>query len=448
MSKPPHLTILGAGVCGLYAALTALRKGAKVTIIEKNTHPGGLAAGFKRGPNFFDQGVHMLHATDQEIYHDIARLMADERLPVTLDARIRWNGRSYRYPLKGLDILAGMNPTQLIRCSLGLLTAEIKNRLNHTQASAITAEDALIATYGSPLYEFFFKEFTHKYWSIHPAELSAEFVRRKMPRLNALDLVKKCLPRFKSKQSPDLVVESALAEETLHYSATGSETLPRVLAREVESLGGTIIYGATITQINGTEIHLTNQILPTDKILSTIPLPLLVDLHPTAPAPVKEAARNLHYKPIATYGLLVRKPKCLESLYTYYRDRIFHRVGDPKNAGLNVRPDDHSVLIVEMTCNEDDSKWNDAPEVRQQVIDDLAAEDICQPQEIIEWHHFTNPHGYPIYRLNFDNHLETINQWLHSRKHLLSTGRQGSFSYPGMHNAMRMGEVSANELLT
>jgi len=448
MPQPPHITILGAGVCGLYAALTALRKGAQVTVIEKNSHPGGLAAGFKRRQNHFDQGVHMLHAFDQEIYDDIAQLMGEERIPVTLDARILWNGRSYRYPLKGLEILAGMDPAQLLHCTLGLILAGVDDRLNQTRASAITAEDALIATYGTPLYEFFFEEFTHRYWNIHPARLSAEFVRRKMPRLKILDLVRKCLPVVLKGPSNQLVVENALSEETLHYSATGSETLPRVLAQEVLKLGGNIIYGATISKLDEQQIHLGEQIFPLDKVISTIPLPTLIQLHQDAPETVRRAAENLHYKAIVTYGLLVRKPKCLDGLYTYYRDRIFHRVGEPKNAGMQVTPADHTILIVEMTCDINDPKWNDAPETRQQIIADLIAESICEAAEIIEWHHFTNPHGYPIYRLGFDAHLAEISSWLQRPASLISTGRQGAFTYPGMHSAMRMGHTAALTLLT
>ncbi len=447
MSRPEHLTILGAGVCGLYAALTALRQGARVTLIEKNEHPGGLAAGFKRGANHFDQGVHMLHAADAGIYQDLAQLMAEERLPVTLDARIRWNNRSFRYPLKGLDILAGMNPFQLVRCTFGLTLAEVKNRLKHTQAAALTAEDALIATYGAPLYRFFFEDFTHKYWNIHPSELSAEFVRRKMPRLNVLDLVKKCLPRFLDRKSKGSIVESALADETLHYSATGAETLPRVLAREVGKLGGIIHYGAKISKISPTHVHLSDQTVPYQRLLSTIPLPSLIDCLAHAPAAVRAAAQHLHYKPIATYGLLVSKEKCLEGLYTYYRNRIFHRVGEPKNAGLKITPPDHTVLIVEMTCDRLDSKWNDTPETRQSVLADLTAEGICHPDDITEWHHFTNPHGYPIYRLDFEKHLNIVQHWLDSQDHLRSTGRQGAFAFPGMHQAMRMGQVAADSLL-
>ena len=448
MPQPPHITILGAGVCGLYAALTALRNGAQATIIEKESQPGGLAAGFKRGENHFDQGVHMLHAFDEEIYQDIARLMADERIPVALDARIQWNGRSYRYPLKGLDILAGMNPIQLLHCTLGLFLAGVDDLLNKTRASAITSEEALIATYGTPLYEFFFEEFTHRYWNIHPSRLSAEFVRRKMPRLKILDLLRKFIPSVLKINADRYVVENALSEETLHYSATGSETLPRVLAREIEKLGGRIIYGAMVTSISENEISFNSQTLPLQKTISTIPLPTLIRLHEDSPDDIKRAAQSLHYKPIATFGLLVRKTRCLEGLYTYYRDRIFHRIGEPKNAGLKVTPSDHTVLIVEMTCNIDDPKWNDAPEIRQQIIADLIAEDICEPGEIIEWNHFTNPNGYPIYKLDFETHLGKINGWLDTQPNLISTGRQGAFTYPAMHNAMRMGHDAAISLLT
>ncbi|MGJ8642277.1 MAG: protoporphyrinogen/coproporphyrinogen oxidase [Luteolibacter sp.] len=448
MPHPPHITILGAGVCGLYAALTALRNGTQVTVIEKDSQPGGLAAGFKRGENHFDQGVHMLHAFDEEIYQDIARLMAEERVPVALDARIQWNGSSYRYPLKGLDILAGMNPFQLVHCTLGLFLAGVDDRLNRTRESAITAEDALIATYGTPLYEFFFEEFTHRYWNIHPSRLSAEFVRRKMPRLKILDLFSKLIPSVLKINADRLVVENALTEETLHYSASGSETLPRVLAREIEKLGGQIIYNATISSISEDEIHLSKQSLPLQKIISTIPLPALIKLHQDAPESIRQAAGNLHYKPIATYGLLVKKTKCLDGLYTYYRDRIFHRVGEPKNAGMKVTPADHTVLIVEMTCDSDDAKWNDTPEVRQQVVADLIAENICEAGDIIEWNHFTNPNGYPIYKLDFETHLGKINAWLDTLPNLVSTGRQGAFTYPAMHSAMRMGHKAAISLLT
>ncbi len=447
MSHHPHITILGAGVCGLYAALTALRNGAEVTLIEKAQHPGGLAAGFKRGQNHYDQGVHMLHAFDQEIYDDVARLMGGERIPVPLDARILWNGRSYRYPLKGLDILSGMNPFLLFRCTVGLALAGIDDLLNRTLASAITAEDALIATYGAPLYEFFFEDFTHRYWNIHPRQLSAEFIRRKMPRLKILDLARNCWPGFLRKPPSNPLVENALVEETLHYSKTGSEAIPRLLTQEIKRLGGKMIFGSTITELSSSRIVVDGESLPIERIISTIPVSSLIQIHQNAPETVERAAQILQYKPIVIYGLLIKKPKCLDGLYTYYRDRIFHRIGEPKNAALKVSPEDHTILIVEMTCDIGDSKWNDAAELRQQLIADLSAESLCEHRDIIEWHHFTNPHGYPIYSLGFEAHLSEVRDWLQAQPHLISTGRQGTFTFPGMHSAMRMGHNAALTLL-
>ncbi len=79
---------------------------------------------------------------------------------------------------------------------------------------------------------------------------------------------------------------------------------------------------------------------------------------PRPPANVREAATHLHYLPIVIYGLLVNKERALDGLYVYYRDRVFHRVGEPKNAGLKVVPEGHTVLIVEMTCQKGDAKWS------------------------------------------------------------------------------------------
>ena len=445
--------ILGAGVCGLYAALTALRNGASVTIIEKSSQPGGLASGHQRGKNFFDMGVHMLHAFDKEIAEDICSIMGDEKIDVPLDARIRWNGSNYRYPLKGIDMIKGMNTFHLARCLSGLVIAEIRRKLSPTSdASIATAEDALIEFYGAPLYEFFFEQFTHKYWGIHPKQLSAEFIRRKMPRLSAFDFIRKLIrPLIKNCKEEDLV-ERATDEETLHYSRTGAESMPRLLAAEVSKLGAHIIYGADIHSVTGTlcdySLNGQNASVTATHIISTIPITSLVQYETSAPEGVVEASQKLSFKPIATYGLLVKKSTCTTGLYTYFRDRIFHRVGEPKNAGLIVQPEDHSVLIVEMTCSINDAKWNDAETIREQIQNDLSEEGICEPQEIIEWHHFKNAYGYPIYDLGFETHLETINKWLNSQPTISSIGRQGGFTYPGMHSAMRMGHDTVKKIIT
>lgn len=279
--NPPSLTILGGGVCGLYAAHQALKLGAEVSLFEKESSFGGLAAGHQIDGNWFDLGVHMLHAFDKEVFQVCKEAMAEERVEVPLKSHIKWGGRLYHYPLRGRDILAGIPPFTLSRCLTGLLLAEFESRFPNRPPGE-DAESALIKLYGAPLYEFFFEDFTHRYWGIHPRQLSAEFVRRKMPRLSALDVLKNLLEKLRLAQPRD-ATEGALRFETLHYSRTGSETLPRSLACQIAKKGAQLHSNSPILRISHKDNFITS--IETKqgqhgssgtKFLSTIPLPLLV----------------------------------------------------------------------------------------------------------------------------------------------------------------------------
>jgi protoporphyrinogen oxidase len=450
-----RVAILGAGPCGLYAARVLSKAGLKVTILEKADIPGGLATSIKHGQNFYDLGVHMLHSFDKEIFEDIKSLMGEERIEVQLDAKIRWAGSFYRYPLQFGDMIKGMNPFQLAIYSFALLATQSWYHL--FPKTPTNARDALIQLYGYPLYRFFFRDFTHRYWGIHPRELSATFITTKMPRLTAVDVIKKALYKVGIKEKGVRAVESALLEETLHYSRTGAETMTRRLAAAVEQHAGTVIYGAEVSAIEHADGHATavrynkdgqEARLEFDSIISTIPVTALASsLDPAPPAEVTEAASQLRYKALAVYGMLVKKERCIDGLYIYYRDRAFHRVGEPKNAGLTVNPPDHTVLIVEMTCEVGDPKWQGSDAAKEEVFADLEAENICRREDVVEVNILRTPNGYPIFALGFEPHLEKVIDHINTIPNLHTAGRQGAFTYPNMHTAMRMGWNAAEKIL-
>lgn len=456
MSSPSkHVVVLGGGPCGLYAARVLSRAGVPVTVLEKGPRPGGLATSHLRGGNWYDMGCHMLHEFDKEIYEDIMEIMGDESVPVELNAKIRWAGSFYRYPLQFQDMIKGIPFFTLVYYTLGLFWAQFHKSL--VPWIPKNAEEALKQLYGTPLYKFFFKDFTHRYWGIHPRELSATFITTKMPRLSAVDVIKKALAKFGVKDKGMKAVDSALHEETLHYSRTGAEAMPRSLARAVEDAGGKIVLDAEVSRVelrdgvvarvhylkDGQELS-----LECAQCISTIPLPWLVQkTDPPPPPDIIEASRHLRFKPIAVYGLLVRKEQCLDALYVYYRDRIFHRVGEPKNAGLKVQPEGHTVLIVETTCEIGDFKWQGGEDARQRIFADLELEGICRREEIVEVHLMHGETGYPIFALGFEPHLEKVMGWVKRIPNLQSNGRQGGFKYPNMHAAMRMGATAAMTVL-
>lgn len=454
----PRVAILGGGVCGLYAALELTAAGIPTTVVEREASPGGLAAGFKRGDNHYDLGVHMLHGFDEEILARIKELMQSESTSVELNAKIRWIGRDFRYPLQFRDMVSGVPPLTLARCIGGLLRSELGGRIRRSEPA--NAEEALVQLYGRPLYEFFFEQFTRRYWGTPPDRLSAAFVKTKMPRLSARDAVLSILRKLGVKPRSDYAVASALLEETLHYSRTGAEAMPRKMVERIRAGGGEVLLDCNVRRLRVDAAGAPGEVeydyrttgrtdaFTVSHCISTIPLPRLMQcLDPPPPAAVSAAADQLQYKPIVVYGLLVDKPRALDAQYVYYRDRIFHRVGEPKNAGLQVVPADHTILLVEMTCNIGDDRWTGAPPVRRQLFEELEMEGVCTQEQVVEQHVLQCAEGYPIFTIGFEKHLGIVTDHLAGTPHLYSTGRQGAFCYPNMHGSMRMGADAARSVL-
>jgi len=72
--------VLGGGALGLGAALRLAQAGRRVTLIEREPQLGGLAAGFKVGPNHLEKFYHHIFRTDATIIAFIRELGLENRL--------------------------------------------------------------------------------------------------------------------------------------------------------------------------------------------------------------------------------------------------------------------------------------------------------------------------------------------------------------------------------
>src|SRR5574337_758454 len=54
--KPKSVIVIGAGIGGITAATHLARRGLRITVLEKNAHPGGRCDRFSREGHHFDTG--------------------------------------------------------------------------------------------------------------------------------------------------------------------------------------------------------------------------------------------------------------------------------------------------------------------------------------------------------------------------------------------------------
>lgn len=77
----------------------------------------------------------------------------------------------------------------------------------------------------------------------------------------------------------------------------------------------------------------------------------------------------------------------------------------------------------------------------------VAAEGLCAPEAVVSTCIQSDRHAYPMFSLGFERHVARILSWLHQTTPIVSAGRQGTFSYPNMHQTMRDGERAAMSLV-
>ncbi len=75
-----HTVVLGGGALGLTLALRLAQGGRRVTVIEREPLPGGLAAGFRVGDAWLEKFYHHLFRSDRAIIRLIRELGLGERL--------------------------------------------------------------------------------------------------------------------------------------------------------------------------------------------------------------------------------------------------------------------------------------------------------------------------------------------------------------------------------
>jgi len=453
-ANKPRVAILGAGPAGMTAAWRLSELGFPVTVIERDEAVGGMGRTITLdGKYAVDFGPHTFHIreTDESraVLNAIKPFFGDDPLVLTRGTRVLLQGKEYVYPLELLQVLTGVHPFLSLRIVTDYLIATLK-----TPFSPPRKEDSFeewgVRNLGRTLYDLCFGIYSARVWGLPTGQISSKQAQR-VAKLNLKNIILRVL---------GIRADPATYFTKYIYPRKGISLLYEGMAAEVRRAGNCIKLqspvvrlerdGGRITRVmyrdNGAETA-----LECDVVLSTLPLPSLVGMMtPSLPSAVVEHASKLRYRSLKLIYIVLKRSQMTDYHWVYLLDEHFrvNRLSEQKNVSPDMIPPDRTVLCIELSLWKDEPLWASTDgEIYQLALRDLkkmgygVTEDEVESYSVIDV-----PTAYPVYELNFEEHLIPVLDGVHDVSNLLSLGRHGLFLNNSMDDNVLLGMKVADHL--
>lgn len=431
--------IIGAGPTGLGAARRLAELGAaNFVVLEKNAHPGGLAASFKDPKGYtWDIGGHVVFSHFEYFDRMLDELLGLDQLKHERRAFIRARGAWVPYPFQN-NIRHLPRPARW-ECVNGLLPGQ------RPEGPPRNFHEWIHCVFGQGIGNVFLWPYNFKVWATPPAQMSASWVGERVSIVGLEGVLKNIL----------------LEKDEVGWGPNNAFTFPssggtgEIFRRMAAPLAERIRYGdgvATIDAANRTLTTASGQKVRYGALLNTGPLDLLItkQLH-EAPDAVVEAASLLKHNGVYVAGVGVgarplfegkRDRRCWmyfpEDDCPFYRVTNFHNYA-PANVPANVpgEPDEpggpdrteRAAFLCETSFSE--HKPEDLSTLMERTVAGLGNVGLLPEAaraRIESRFEMSVDYGYPIPCLERDLALRTIQPWLEARA-ISSRGRFGGWKY-------------------
>ncbi|HSU90158.1 MAG TPA: FAD-dependent oxidoreductase, partial [Sporolactobacillaceae bacterium] len=193
-------------------------------------------------------------------------------------------------------------------------------------------------------------------------------------------------------------------------------------------------------------------ITPPGRILSTLPLTLLVKLFgEKLPEEARRAAGELRFRHIRLIFIRLGRSQLSPNASIYVPDPEFciSRLYEPKNRSTYMAPDNETSLVIEVPCFQDDPIDRLTPnELVEKVVSELVQLSLISRDEVIDWKHHYLANAYPVYTRDYAARVSVIRDALEPIVNLDTIGRAGLFRYSHLHDQLRFGKDYVAQLLS
>jgi len=397
-----RLTILGGGPAGLGAAFYANRANVPFVLFERSGALGGMCRTFRHGAHSYDSGAHRFHARDSEVTRDLVELMGDELVAVDAPSIVWDHGRFIDFPPTPLSVLSSYPLREVIGIGFELLGVRLRPQ------PCTSFQDFAISQFGETLAHRILLNYSEKLWGLPADQLSPDVATRRLSGMTLRSLFFELLMPGK---------KTTHIDGRFLYPRQGYGRIADLLASKLPVASirvGHEVEALECSKGRVTRIRFTGggTITPPGRILSTLPLTLLVKLlGDELPEGPRRAAGELRFRHVRLIFIRLGRSQLSSNASIYIPDPEFciSRLYEPKNRSSYMAPDDETSLVVEVPCFSDDPVDRLTPdELAERVVSELAQLSLISRDEVIEWKHHYLANAYPVYTQNYAERVKIV----------------------------------------
>jgi protoporphyrinogen oxidase len=428
-----RFTILGGGIAGLSAGARLREHGLNVPIFEAKDRPGGLLDSFTletpEGCWTFDNAVHLSFASEPEV-----RAVFDRTPYLSHEARsLNWdNGLWIPHPVQN-------NMFPLPAEDKADLVVDLANHLANVppDVPVATYRDWLLQQYGEKIAERWPLRYTRKYWTLDAAELGTGWIGNRMRRADLREVVFGAV----SENPPNTYYVS-----TMRYPERGGYRAfldPLLETSDIRC-------GLRAVKVDNRRREITfsgGQSRPYQQMISTIPLPVLVELMTDVPDEIRRLAGTLFATTIDIVSIGFRKPRVSPSLwfYVYDTDILASRAYSPSIKSPHNAPEGYSSLQFEIYSSRASDHGLAPDDLIESCIRAVETMGLATRDEIVLTHHKHLPFGNVIFDLGMEERRNAVREWVEGQGIVLA-GRFGEWDYLWSNQAFMSGRAAADTL--
>lgn len=332
MSSP--VAVIGTGMAAYGAAHVLGAAGVEYRCYDRNPYPGGHTASFRHSSGFiFDDGPHVSFTKDFRIQELLASNVGGHYETVAAHVNNLWQGHWITHPAQ--MNLFGLPSELVVRILADFIDVRSK------ETGPITSyADWLVASYGRTFAETFPMEYGAKYHTTTADTMTIDWLGPRMYRPSLEEMLRGAL----APQTANVHYVTSFRYPTNGGFASYLQPFfenPRIrLGHDVTSIDPR---GRVIRFADGSEV-------PYEQLVSSVPLPDLIERIDGVPADVKAAAGRLAFTTAVMINIGVARDDLSNAHITYFYDRdiIFPRLTFPHLLSPNNVPPGAGSIQAEL----------------------------------------------------------------------------------------------------